>query len=304
MRFRTFFTFLLLATPAFAGSTTLAVRDGNGVLRTFDVTTDGSGNYVSQSVICDGTAAATCATISGGALKVDGSAAIQPVSQSGSWSFTSLTSYAIGSTTSGQTGGLSQGAVTTSAPSYTTGQTNPLSLDTSGNLRVAGIASASYSGAITNPTSVLTRPNDTNAYSINDLIASSTTAGSIVVPSFNIVNSAGGVIIPRVRLSTNVTTGWGAVTLQVTLWSAAPTYTNGDNGAYAVATGSANRLAQYQVTLTQDADGASGNGALLVGNAAAIKLASGTAIYWDIQTLTAATPIANQTFTITPELLN
>ena len=41
-----------------------------------------------------------------------------------------------GSTTSGQTGGLNQGAVTTSAPTYTNGQTSPLSLDTSGNLRV------------------------------------------------------------------------------------------------------------------------------------------------------------------------
>lgn len=43
-----------------------------------------------------------------------------------------------GSTTSGQSGSLIQGAVTTSAPSYTTGQTRPLSLDTSGALRVTG----------------------------------------------------------------------------------------------------------------------------------------------------------------------
>lgn len=43
-----------------------------------------------------------------------------------------------GSTTSGQTGGLTQAAVTTSAPSYTTAQTSPLSLDTAGNLRVVG----------------------------------------------------------------------------------------------------------------------------------------------------------------------
>jgi hypothetical protein len=42
-----------------------------------------------------------------------------------------------GSTTSGQSGMLVQGAVTTAAPTYTTAQTNPLSLDTAGNLRVA-----------------------------------------------------------------------------------------------------------------------------------------------------------------------
>lgn len=45
-----------------------------------------------------------------------------------------------GSTTLGQNGVLVQGAVTTSNPSYTTAQTNPLSLDTSGGLRVHIIA--------------------------------------------------------------------------------------------------------------------------------------------------------------------
>lgn len=50
-----------------------------------------------------------------------------------------------GATTSGQKGILNQGAVTTSAPSYTTAQTSPLSLDTSGNLRV--ITSTSATGA-------------------------------------------------------------------------------------------------------------------------------------------------------------
>jgi len=44
--------------------------------------------------------------------------------------------YAQGSTTSGENGVLSQGAVTTAPPTYITGTTNPLSLDTSGNLRV------------------------------------------------------------------------------------------------------------------------------------------------------------------------
>lgn len=41
-----------------------------------------------------------------------------------------------GSTTSGQTGNLNMGAVTTAAPSYTTGQTSPFSLTTAGALRV------------------------------------------------------------------------------------------------------------------------------------------------------------------------
>lgn len=42
-----------------------------------------------------------------------------------------------GAATAGQSGVLAQGAVTTAAPTYTTGNTNPLSLQTDGSLRVA-----------------------------------------------------------------------------------------------------------------------------------------------------------------------
>jgi hypothetical protein len=79
--------------------------------------------------------------------------ATQAVTQSGSWTVTAnagtnLNTSALAldtsvnglqvaqaSTTSGQKGSLAQGAVTTSPPTYTTAQTDPLSLDTSGNLR-------------------------------------------------------------------------------------------------------------------------------------------------------------------------
>ena len=47
-------------------------------------------------------------------------------------------SVAQGSVTAGEVGGLVQGAVTTTAPTYTTGQTNPISLNTAGGLRVDG----------------------------------------------------------------------------------------------------------------------------------------------------------------------
>jgi hypothetical protein len=57
--------------------------------------------------------------------------------------------YAQGSTTSGQLGNLTMGAVTTVAPTYTTGQTDPLSLDTAGNLRVTV-------SNLTTPTAILT----------------------------------------------------------------------------------------------------------------------------------------------------
>jgi len=54
-----------------------------------------------------------------------------------------------GSTSSGQKGALVQGAVTTAAPSYTTAQTSPLSLDTSGNLRTSINNTDTVSGTIT-----------------------------------------------------------------------------------------------------------------------------------------------------------
>lgn len=54
------------------------------------------------------------------------------------------------STTSGQSGALIQGAVTTAAPSYTTGQTDPLSLTTTGALRVDNSANTQpVSGTVT-----------------------------------------------------------------------------------------------------------------------------------------------------------
>lgn len=58
--------------------------------------------------------------------------------------------YAQGSTTSGQNGVLTQGAVTTAAPTYTTGQTNPLSLTTAGALRTDSSATTQpISGTVT-----------------------------------------------------------------------------------------------------------------------------------------------------------
>lgn len=58
----------------------------------------------------------------------------------------SATGLAQGSTTSGQSGSLVMGAVTTSAPTYTTAQTSPLSLDTSGSMRVACTSGCGGSG--------------------------------------------------------------------------------------------------------------------------------------------------------------
>jgi hypothetical protein len=125
-----------------------------------------------------GTASADVITVQGitsmTALKVDGSGVTQPVSgtvtaNAGSGTFTvtgTVTSNigttnglaldatigrGQGSTTSGQTGPLIQGAVTTAAPSYTTAQTSPLSLTTTGLLRIDG-------SGVTQPVSAASLP--------------------------------------------------------------------------------------------------------------------------------------------------
>jgi hypothetical protein len=96
------------------------------------------------SRVTDGTntakvlAASTAAVASDKALVVAISPNNTPVLPTNAATETSLAKLTLaqGSTTSGQSGALAQGAVTTAAPSYTTAQTSPLSLTTAGDLRV------------------------------------------------------------------------------------------------------------------------------------------------------------------------
>jgi len=155
-----------------------------------------------------------------------------------------------------------------------------------------------------NPGSLLTRPNNATAYAQNALVASNTAAGSVVVPFIALSSATANGVIPRVRLTTNKTTGWDGVALRVRLWAVAPTYTNGDGGAYAVATGAANLLGQYDLTLTQLGDGATGIGVPAIGTAVWVKLSTGTSVFWDVQYTGSAalTPAANQTFNLVAEI--
>ena len=103
---------------------------------------------------------------------------------------------AAGSTTSGQTGGLSMGAVTTSSPTYTTAQTNPLSLTTGGSLRgdVSSYAGTALTGTVT---AYGTAPTG-NVYGVNAYVSNvATIAGNtpIYSPLNGSVNKATTVMI-------------------------------------------------------------------------------------------------------------
>lgn len=80
-----------------------------------------SANGALRSATCDGALNDRCANVDANS-NLNVAVADLPLAQ--------------GSTTSGQKGVLMQGAVTTSAPSYTNAQTSPVSLDTSGNVRI------------------------------------------------------------------------------------------------------------------------------------------------------------------------
>jgi hypothetical protein len=177
-------------------------------------------------------------------------------------------------------------------PSMTQLGNGPVAINEVGGAVVtsSGVPVAS-SSSITNPTSTLILTSATTAYTAGQFIASSATAGSVVVPSFAIANTAGGATIPRVRLSINDTTStaWPAVSINVDLWSNAPTFTNGDRGTWLPATGAAVHLGTFNCTMSAVwGDGVSAECAPAVGTTVTLALASGTAVYWTLEAITAS----------------
>lgn len=213
---------------------------------------------------------------------------------------------------------INSGTLATFIAAITASSTTTLSVETGigtppasvGNVANQTPGSAgTFSGSVTNPTSTLTMTSATTAYSAGQFIANSATAGSVVNPSFAILNAAGGAAIPRVRLASNDTTStaWVGVTIQVDLWSAAPTWTNGDRAAWLPATGSASHLASYSCTMPTPVwgDGLATECLISVNNFAAIKLASGTTVYWSLKAVGASGVTgASKVFTLTAELVN
>lgn len=104
------------------------------------------------------------------------SAAALPLPTGASTSANQPTNAALGSTTSGQTGNLALGAVTTAAPTYTTAQTNSLSLTTAGALRTDG-------SAVTQPVSGTVTAAQVTAANLNATVAPSTLAAWGLVAS-------------------------------------------------------------------------------------------------------------------------
>jgi len=161
-------------------------------------------------------------------------------------------------------------------------------------------------GAIANPSASFTRPNDTTAYAVGDLIANSTTAGSVTPMSFaNVARvTAGAASIIKARLSKTGTSTATAFAAKLHLFSASPTVTNGDNGAF-LPNQAANYLGAFEFGLANAqvfSDGVAINGITQTGYPITVDLASGTTVYGLLEARGAYTPTAQEVFTVTLEV--
>lgn len=185
---------------------------------------------------------------------------------------------------------------------------NPLPVALSGSsnaVNATPVASEVHVGQVggyaINPSATITRPANTTAYASGDLVANSATAGSVAYGTLTIARKAAGSAgINRVRLSKSNVSLTNAQ-FRVHLYRSAPTFANGDNGAWST-NGVANYLGYVDVTMDMAfTDGAFG--AAVFPAQLAVKLASGTTIAWALEARAAYTPASAETFTLELEAI-
>lgn len=176
----------------------------------------------------------------------------------------------------------------------------------SGTFATAPVAGENHIGQVggycINASATFTRPADTTAYASGDLVANSTTAGSVAPMTLTVARKAAGsvqVIRAKVRKTTAGLTG---AVFRVHLFNSSTiTATNGDNGAF-LTSASANYLGYVDVTMDEAfSDGAVGYAGYT--QPPTIKLASGTDIYALLEARGAYTPGNAEQFTLTLEVI-
>lgn len=148
-----------------------------------------------------------------------------------------------------------------------------------------------------------TRPANTTAYSSGQLVANSTTAGSVTYGTLAVsryTDKSG--MIRRVRLKKTGTSVTNAA-FRVHFYKLAPTFTNGDGGAW-LSTES-DYLGAVDVTMDQAfTDAAKGIGTPNTGTEINFVPTSGTTtIYWALEARAAYTPSSAEVFTVAVEVL-
>ena len=141
-----------------------------------------------------------------------------------------------------------------------------------------------------------TRPNDTTAYAANDLVANSTTAGSVTPMSFIFPAAYKKLRIHGVQLRKSGTTAANG-NFHLRLYTASPTVANGDNGAW-----SSNKVADYigkldPAIMEAFTDGCAIAAFMADGSDIHVNLGSGQTVYGLLVADAAYTPAANEVFT-------
>lgn len=148
----------------------------------------------------------------------------------------------------------------------------------------------------------LTRPNDTAAYAVGDLIANSITAGQVVPIALNAARTidASG-MIRRLRLKVN-DSAWANATIRVHLYRNIPTASNGDNGAWL--TSESGYLGASDILLDRSfSDAVAGIGVANNGAEFGFEPSAGTqTIYALLECRSVVTPAASKIFTLTLEV--
>ena len=133
-----------------------------------------------------------------------------------------------------------------------------------------------------------TRPNDTTAYADEDLVANSTTAGSVSPMAFNV---GAGALVRRVRLLKSVATATNA-NFTLYLFASSPTVANGDNGAISpIAAG-------LFATVALDMTGSIGTDDCIIFNNLTVPLLCTGTVYGLLKAEAAYTPGALEVFTV------
>jgi hypothetical protein len=156
---------------------------------------------------------------------------------------------------------------------------------------------------IGNDSGSFTRPNDTTAYASGDLVANSTTAGSVVPLTIALTSGSviGNVRITRVRLSKSGTSPTNA-NFRVHIYTSLPTVANGDNAAWSTS-GALSYAGPIDVTsMLAFSDGCQGVGAATAGSEMLLRFSGGN-LYALLEAKAAYTPVANEVFTLTIEEL-
>jgi hypothetical protein len=149
-----------------------------------------------------------------------------------------------------------------------------------------------------------TRPANTTQYSANDLVANNATAASVVPMSFGINRLGRAGIIRGVRLYKSDKTATSA-SFKVHLFTADPgTPTNGDNGAFGVASAE-NYLDAVSVDLSSSGLAGGTTGIMKRSAATAIPFeapALNNKLYGLLEAIGTYTPASGETFTVTLEI--